>query len=59
MVKMGRPTDNPRTKFVGIRLTKDEKEMLDYCMENLGLSISDIVRNGIREIYRKRKEKEI
>ena len=32
--KAGRPTDNPKKIRIGIRLTEEEKRMLDECEKN-------------------------
>lgn len=31
MAKMGRPTDNPKTERIEIRITKEDKEKIDFC----------------------------
>lgn len=49
--KMGRPTDNPATNQLRIRLTDDELSKLNECCDRLGQSKSDIVRRGIDIIH--------
>lgn len=51
--RMGRPTDNPKNERVGFRLTEDESAMLDYCCEVLNLTKTEVIRQGIKEMYEK------
>ncbi len=53
---VGRPTDNPRGERLGFRVSEEESEMIQYCMEKLGISKSDLLRLGIRKIYEETKE---
>lgn len=45
--KMGRPTVEPRTEPLLVRLSKKDIANLDYCTEQIGLKKADIVRQGI------------
>ncbi len=49
--RTGRPTENPKNIRVGIRLTQDEKEMLDKCEKELGLTKTEIISLGIQKVY--------
>ena len=49
--KIGRPTENPAVNQLRIRLTNDELLMLKECCEITGKSKTDIVRQGIQNIY--------
>ena len=49
--RTGRPTDNPKDIRVGVRLTKEEKEMLDKCEKELHLSKTEIISLGIKKVY--------
>lgn len=51
--RTGRPTDNPKNERVGFRLSDEEGRMLDYCCEVLGLSKTEVIRQGIKEMYEK------
>lgn len=51
--RTGRPTDNPKKDRVGFRLSDEESKMLDYCCEVLGLSKTEVIRQGIKEMYEK------
>lgn len=44
---MGRPTNEPRTESLLVRLSKKDIANLDYCTEQTGLKKADIVRQGI------------
>lgn len=47
------PSDNPKQTRTEIRLTKEDKEILEYCCKVTGKSKSDVVREGIYEVYAK------
>lgn len=49
--KMGRPTDNPATNQLRIRLSDKDLEMLNECSEVLELTKSDVVRLGIKKVF--------
>lgn len=49
--RTGRPTDNPKKERVGFRLSDEENRMLDYCCKVLGLSKTEVIRLGIKEMY--------
>ncbi len=51
-VKMGRPTENPRTEQYRIRLTKEEVELLAECSEKSGKSKADVLRAGLDLFYK-------
>lgn len=54
--KIGRPTDNPKTKLLQIRLDNDTLNKLDECANIKKTSKSEIVRTGINEQYDKIKK---
>ncbi|WP_302826160.1 CopG family transcriptional regulator [Anaerofustis stercorihominis] len=54
--KMGRPTQDPKDYQMRIRLGSKEKERLEYCSEYLNISKSDVIRQGIDEVYNKIKK---
>lgn len=54
--KMGRPTDNPKSYRESFRLSEKDMEKMKFCMEVTGMSKTDIVRQGIDEVYRKIKK---
>lgn len=49
--RTGRPTDDPKTLRVGIRLSEVESEKLDYCCEKLALSKTEVIKKGINKVY--------
>lgn len=49
--KLGRPTDDPKKDRVGFRLTEDESSMIDYCCKVFGITKTEVVRRGIKEMY--------
>lgn len=55
--RTGRPTDNPKKDRVGFRLSDDERKMLDFCCEVFGLSKTEVIRQGIKEMYEKAQKK--
>lgn len=54
--KLGRPTNNPKSHRVSFRLSEEDIEKINFCTEKTGKSKTDIIRNGISEIYNKIKE---
>lgn len=54
MSPRGRPTSNPRgDNRVGVRLTKDDVEKLEYVIKVTGLTKTEVIRNGIYDEYQK------
>ena len=51
--KIGRPTDDPKTHQVRMRLSEKEKEKLEYCATETGKTQTEIIREGIDIIYKK------
>ena len=49
--KMGRPTSNPKNIELKVRISNEDKERLDYCIENSNKTKSEIVREGIEKVY--------
>lgn len=57
--KRGRPMkEYSKIDRVTIRMGGNEKDMLEYLTKKTGISISDIVRNGIRMSYNLEKSRE-
>lgn len=55
--RTGRPTDNPKKHETRIRMSDEDVKILEYCCKVTGKSRSDIIREGIREVYAKLKNK--
>lgn len=51
--KMGRPTQSPKSHETRIRMSDEDIEILNFCVEKTGKNRSDIIREGIREVYKK------
>lgn len=51
--KIGKPTDNPKTERIGIRISRDDLEKLNYCSDKTGVSRADIIALCIRDYYEK------
>mgnify|MGYP002647681200 CR=1 FL=1 len=50
--KMGRPKSlNPRNIRLEIRLNENENKMLDECVTKLGITKTDVLIKGLKEIY--------
>lgn len=54
--RTGRPTENPKKNETRIRMTDEDVKILDFCAKETGLSKSEIIRQGIREVYAKIKK---
>lgn len=54
MVRTGRPAKdigNPRNNIKRARMTDKEVEMLDYCCNKTGKTITEIIVLGIQKVY--------
>ena len=47
----GRPTDDPKTLNTRIRLSEEDTKRLESCAEALGITKSEVIRRGIKEVY--------
>lgn len=48
--KMGRPTDNPKSKPIHVRLDMESEQILDaYCKQE-GLAMAEGIRRGIKKL---------
>lgn len=57
--KVGRPHSiNPKRHEKRIRMSDDEVEILEYCCIRTGKTQSDIIRDGIRNVYEKLKNEQ-
>lgn len=57
MSPKGRPTDDPKTLSTRIRLSEEDMQRLEYCVQMTGMRKAEIIRQGIKEVYEKVKEK--
>ena len=49
---LGRPTNDPKIHQTRIRMTQSEWDMLEFCSKKLGKTKTDIVVDGIENIYK-------
>lgn len=56
MCPKGRPTDNPKKHETRIRMSDEDVQILEYCVKATGKTKTDIIREGIREVYKKLKK---
>ena len=56
MSPKGRPTDDPKTLSTRIRLSDDDVQRLDYCVKATGMKKSEVIRQGIKEVYERLKK---
>ncbi len=49
---MGRPkSENPKGNFVAARMDDETTRKLEYCMEVLGLTKAEVLRQGVERLY--------
>lgn len=51
--RTGRPTADPKNHETRIRMSDEDVRLLKICCEKTGLSKTDVIRQGIREVYEK------
>ena len=51
--KMGRPTSDPKTQTLKIRISDTDVQKLDFVSEKTGKSKAEIIRQGIQLIFEK------
>ena len=49
--RTGRPTDEPKTKRMEVRLSVLDDIKLEYCRETLGLNKTEVVKKVIDMVY--------
>ena len=54
--RTGRPTSDPKKLSTRIRLSDDDIRRLEFCGEKTGLKKSEVIRQGIKEVYEKLKQ---
>lgn len=55
--RTGRPTTDPKRHDTRIRMSDEDIRLLEICCQKTGLSKADVIRQGIREVYERVKEK--
>lgn len=51
------PSKDPKEHQKRIRMSDEDVKILEYCCKATGMTQSDIIREGIREVYAKLKNK--
>lgn len=49
--RTGRPTKAPKSSETHIRMSQEDIERLEYCVEKTGKNKADVIREGIRLVY--------
>ena len=55
--RTGRPTSDPKRHDTRIRMSDEDVRLLEICCQKTGMSKTDVIRQGIREVYEEVKEK--
>lgn len=55
--RTGRPTSDPKTHDTRIRMSDEDIRLLEICCQKTGLSKAGVIRQGIREVYERVKDK--
>lgn len=55
--RTGRPTTDPKNHETRIRMSDEDIRLLEICCQKTGLSKSEVIRQGIREVYKRVSEK--
>ena len=56
MSPKGRPTDDPKNLNTRIRLSEEDVQRLEFCVKVTGMKKSEIIRQGIKEVYERLKK---
>lgn len=54
--KIGRPTDNPRPNKISIRISDDDKRILENYCEHENVNKTEAISRGIKKLEEKGKE---
>lgn len=54
--RTGRPTTDPKKHETRIRMSDEDVRILEYCCQKTGMSKTDVIRQGIREVYERLKK---
>lgn len=49
--RTGRPTDDPKTKRMEVRMSVLEDTKLDYCCDIFKMTRAEVIRKGIDMVY--------
>lgn len=54
--RTGRPTEDPKKHETRIRMSDEDVRILEECCRITGMSKADVIRQGIREVYKRVKK---
>ena len=54
--RTGRPTEDPKKHETRIRMSDEDVRTLEECCRITGMSKADVIRQGIREVYKRVKK---
>lgn len=55
--RTGRPKiENPKSEQIKIRATKEDKQLLDDCCSETGMTQYEVVMTGIKKVYNEAKK---
>ena len=57
MTTKGRPTSDPKNKFLKIRVYQKDLDKLNYVAEKLNISKTEVIRKGVNSQYEELKDK--
>ena len=57
MTTKGRPTSDPKNKFLKIRVSQKDLDKLNYVAEKLNISKTEVIRKGVNSQYEELKDK--
>lgn len=50
--RTGRPTNEPKYNRESFRLSDNDIQKINYCVENAGMTKTDVIRKGIDLVYK-------
>lgn len=56
MLKRDKPEKEPKVLNTRIRLSEEDIKRLEYCSKETGLTKSEIIRQGIKQVYENMKK---
>lgn len=56
--RTGRPTTDPKNHETRIRMTDEDVRILEFCASKTGMTKTEVIRQGIREVYAKLQQEE-
>lgn len=55
--KTGRPTSDPKDKFLKIRVSQKDLDTLEFVSKKLGITKTEVIRKGVELQYESLKDK--